>query len=173
MGESYLEYILSEVGSFWWKNVLRLNVLYRGIAKCSLGNGSTVLFWEDLWCPVVLNQRFPNLFQHASNSSTSVKEIMQAPDLASIFNLPLSQQTFDELAEMQELISAIPYDPATHDLWGNDRYSSQKLYKLAFSTLDAPRSFSLLWKCQCTPRIKFFAWLVLVDRLNTKVMLRR
>ena len=33
-----------EVGSFWWKDVLRLNVLYRGIAKCSLGNGSTVLF---------------------------------------------------------------------------------------------------------------------------------
>ena len=44
-----------EVGSFWWKDILRLNILYRGIAKCSLGNGSTVLFWEDLWCPVVLN----------------------------------------------------------------------------------------------------------------------
>ena len=78
---------------------------------------------------------------------------------------------------MQELISAIPYDPSTHDHWaflcGNDRYSLQKLYKLAFSTWHAPRSFSLLWKCQCTPRIKFFAWLVLVDRLNTEVMLRR
>ena len=51
-----------EVGSFWWKDVLQLNALYRGIAKCSLGNGSIVLFWDDLWCPVVLAQAFPNFF---------------------------------------------------------------------------------------------------------------
>lgn len=30
-----------------------------------------------------------------------------------------------------------------------------------------------MWKSKCTPRVKFFAWLVLVDRLNTKTMLRR
>ena len=156
---------------------MRLNVLYRGIAKCSLGNGSTILFWEDLWCPVVLNQSFPNLFQQVISGSTSVREILHAPDLASIFNLPLSQQAFDELLDLQDLISAIPYDTTENDhwsfVWGNDKYSSQKFYKLAFSTLDVPRSFSLLWKCQCTPRIKFFPWLVLVDRLNTKTMLRR
>ena len=33
-----------EVGSFWWKNLLRLSVLYRGIAKCQVGDGSIVLF---------------------------------------------------------------------------------------------------------------------------------
>jgi hypothetical protein len=31
-----------EMGSFWWKDVLRLNILFRGIAKCELGDGSTV-----------------------------------------------------------------------------------------------------------------------------------
>jgi hypothetical protein len=31
----------------------------------------------------------------------------------------------------------------------------------------------MIWKSSCIPRIKFFAWLVLVDRLNTKTMLRR
>ena len=30
-----------------------------------------------------------------------------------------------------------------------------------------------IWKSKCTPRIKFFAWLMMVDRLNTKIMLRR
>jgi len=34
----------SEVGSFWWKDLLRLNVLYRGIAKCTIGDGSIVAF---------------------------------------------------------------------------------------------------------------------------------
>jgi len=37
-----------EVGSFWWKDILRLHTLYRGIARCILGCGSSVLFWEDL-----------------------------------------------------------------------------------------------------------------------------
>ena len=31
-----------EVGSFWWKDILRLNTIYRGIAKCTLEN-------IDLW----------------------------------------------------------------------------------------------------------------------------
>jgi hypothetical protein len=30
------------MGSFWWKDVLRLNILFRGIAKCELGDGSLV-----------------------------------------------------------------------------------------------------------------------------------
>jgi len=79
-----------EVGFFWWKDVLRLNVLYRGIARCSLGNGSSILFWEDLWGPVVLALAFPNLYQYAANFSASVLNIMTAPDLVSAINLPLT-----------------------------------------------------------------------------------
>jgi len=37
-------HVSTEVGSFWWKDVLRLNVLYRGIAKCKIGDGTTVTF---------------------------------------------------------------------------------------------------------------------------------
>ena len=33
-----------EIGSFWWKDIFRLNTFYRGIARCSLGNGSSILF---------------------------------------------------------------------------------------------------------------------------------
>jgi hypothetical protein len=63
----------TEVGSFWWKDVLRLNVLYRGIAKCSLCKGSTVTFWEDLWYDVLLAQMFPRLFYFARNTAISVQ----------------------------------------------------------------------------------------------------
>jgi hypothetical protein len=30
-----------------------------------------------------------------------------------------------------------------------------------------------IWKSKCVPKIKFFAWLLLNDRLNTRNMLRR
>jgi hypothetical protein len=33
-----------EVGSFWWKDVLRLNIIFRGISRCHLGNGSSICF---------------------------------------------------------------------------------------------------------------------------------
>ena len=78
---------------------------------------------------------------------------------------------------MQNMISQIPYDETLKDRWtfrwGNERYSSQKVYKLAFAGLEVPRTFQWIWKSKCVPRIKFFAWLLAVDRLNTKTMLRR
>jgi hypothetical protein len=33
-----------EVGSFWWKDVHRLSYIFRNIARCSLGDGTTVTF---------------------------------------------------------------------------------------------------------------------------------
>lgn len=51
-----------EVGSFWWKDVFRLNTIYRGVARCTIGDGSTVSFWEDLWSPNMLADLYPRLF---------------------------------------------------------------------------------------------------------------
>jgi hypothetical protein len=34
-----------EVGSFWWKDILRLNVIFRNVSNCVLGNGASVCFW--------------------------------------------------------------------------------------------------------------------------------
>jgi hypothetical protein len=31
--------------SFWWRDVLKLCDLFRGIAKCNIGDGSTVFLW--------------------------------------------------------------------------------------------------------------------------------
>jgi hypothetical protein len=42
-----------------------------------------------------------------------------------------------------------------------------------FSAMEAHPIFKMVWRSRCTPRIKFFAWLILVDRLNTKTMLQR
>jgi hypothetical protein len=47
------------VGSFWWKDILRVQVLFRGIARCVLGNGAIITFWEDLWCDEVLSHKYP------------------------------------------------------------------------------------------------------------------
>ncbi|XP_066391949.1 two-component response regulator ORR33-like [Miscanthus floridulus] len=37
-----------EKGSFWWKDILRLHIKYRGVAICNPGIGDTIRFWDDL-----------------------------------------------------------------------------------------------------------------------------
>jgi hypothetical protein len=80
-----------ESGSFWWKDMLRLNTIYRGITKCELGNGSSICFWDDLWTDLVLSHTYPRLASFARNRGALVMKVMEVVDLYGLFILPLSQ----------------------------------------------------------------------------------
>jgi hypothetical protein len=43
----------------------------------------------------------------------------------------------------------------------------------SFISTVSENSFQWLWKSKCTPKMKFFGWLLLSDRINTRNMLRR
>jgi hypothetical protein len=135
----------SDIGSFWWKDLLKLNILYRGIAKCSLGDGSSITFWEDLGAGDVLSHKFPRLFSFVRNEIVSVKHVMQAADLDSLFHLPLSPEAFDEMLQLQDLVSLVPYDHTSKDSWflswGTQEFSSHCYYQSIFSTY-RPMAFS-------------------------------
>jgi len=121
---------------------IRLNSLYRSIASCSLGDGSTVLFWDDKWSHVILAETFPHLLQFSRNDRISVQGVMQAEDLDSLFILPLTQEAFTELESLQDLLQTISFDESVKDkwtlTWGSNTYSSSRLYKLASQGLDTP-----------------------------------
>ena len=36
-------------GSFWWKDITKLLVSFKGKAMVHINDGATCLFWEDLW----------------------------------------------------------------------------------------------------------------------------
>src|SRR6266540_4000229 len=91
-----------EVGSFWGKDVLRLNVLYKGIAKSNLGRGETVQVWDDLWADSVLSTKYNSLYAYVKNPRISVQNMLATTDIISMFNLPLSQQVFAEFMQFQE-----------------------------------------------------------------------
>jgi hypothetical protein len=58
-------------------------------------------------------------------------------------------------------------------IWGNAEFSSHKAYKAMIGHSPAPKIFSLIWKTSCQAKHKFFFWLLLHDRLNTRNLLRR
>jgi hypothetical protein len=77
-----------ELGSFWWKDILRLNGIYRGFSQCDIGDGVSACFWEDRWSESLLATSFARLASFALNSAASVKEVLEAEDLGAVVLLP-------------------------------------------------------------------------------------
>jgi hypothetical protein len=60
--EGEVPHATKDKGSFWWKDLLKLCDIYRGISKCTVGDLMTVLFWSDIWNDLLLQDKFPRLF---------------------------------------------------------------------------------------------------------------
>jgi hypothetical protein len=65
-------HLAREKGSFWWKDILRLNVHFRGVAMCIPNHGNTISFWEDLINGRVHSDIFPHLLDFAKDPRISL-----------------------------------------------------------------------------------------------------
>ena len=93
-------------GSFWWKDIFKLVDTYRSITTSKVSSGQTTLFWKDFWHNnELMCDRYPHLFSYVLNEDYSVAYMSNIEDLSASFALPLSVQAFDELQQINELIS--------------------------------------------------------------------
>jgi hypothetical protein len=74
--EGAIPHASREKGSFWWRDVLKLVDWLRGIARCRVGDETTVLFWEDIWNDHLLQQEYPRLYSYAKNKQVSVAQFL-------------------------------------------------------------------------------------------------
>jgi hypothetical protein len=75
-----------EKSSFWWKDLLKLCDLFRGIPTCNLGNGQS----EDNWNNKLLKETFPRIYSFARNKIISVSKFLENNDIQEQFHIPLS-----------------------------------------------------------------------------------
>jgi hypothetical protein len=166
----------SRIGSFWWRSLLSLVQNFKGLAAPIIGNGKTILFWDDLWNKGIPTQQYPKLFSFACNSKLSIKEAKQKEHLFEIFQLPLSEQAYEQYLELNEAWEQITMTN-TNDIWkfiwGSEIFSTKKTYKHLMGHIQVHHIFKSLWKNKCQPKHKVFYWLWLKNRLNTRNMLRR
>ena len=65
----------AEKGSFWWKDLLKLCDLFGKAATGTVGDGQSVLFWEDTWNNRLLKDLLPRLYSFARNRNISVAKV--------------------------------------------------------------------------------------------------
>jgi hypothetical protein len=109
--------VLGDKGSFWWRDPLKLCDIYRGIAQCTIGNGSTIMFWLDIWNEQLLQQKHPRLYSYAKNKNTSVAQFLQNNRIEEQFHLPLSVQAYEEYQDLQHTIQLIQISTKDKDKW--------------------------------------------------------
>lgn len=61
------------VGSFSWKAILKFLPKFKEIATCTVGQGTSAMFWHDNWDNGPLKIQFPELFSFVVSCSVSMK----------------------------------------------------------------------------------------------------
>lgn len=163
-------------GSFWWRDTLKLIDKFKGLASVIISNGQTCLFWDDLWNGQVRKQQFPELHSFAKNKRISLSKAVSTEELVNLFNLPLSVEAHSQFqfvqAELLELVFGEQNDSWTY-IWGSNQFSSSKAYKTLLGHSNVEHIFKWTWKTSCQGKHKIFFWLILVDRLSTRDLIRR
>lgn len=164
--------------SFWWRDITKLMLIYRGISQVSVSHGGNVLFWKDLWCNSILAESFPRAFSFATSEDVFVQDFLSATVLEETFHLPLSAQAHAKVRELQSQTRETTLttlhtgvDKWTY-VWGTSEFTSHKYYTFCFRDVHAHQSYKWIWKSKSTMKIKVFGWLLLLDRLNTWNMLK-
>jgi hypothetical protein len=171
-------HLAREKGSFWWKDILRLNVHFRGVAMCIPNHGNTISFWEDLISGKVHSDIFPHLLGFVKDPRIFLWALRQSASLLNCFRIPMSRGAYNDLLQLQNFLDDLyPVDQDGKDswiyIWGQHRYSSSKYYDYHFIDIQPNLTILWIWKSKCIPKIKFFAWLLLNDRFNSRNILRR
>ena len=163
-------------GSFWWKDINKLLLSYKGLAMVHIYDGATCLFWEDLWNNRVPAQQFLELFSFAKKKNISIKTARNANGPEALLHLPISDIPLQQLLilanDLNNLQQTQDFDIWSY-IWGSSTFSISKAYVHLTGHCVTHATFNWLWKSACQKKHKVFFWLLLKDRLSTRELLRR
>ena len=145
----------------------------------SPGAGDTIRLWRDLWDDTTLVRQYPHLCSYAKQEDISLlaaTEYVNDGDIYDLFHTPLSDTATQQYNNFVQKL-AMRTNQSEHDLWkipgASDKFKSNILYKLLRPFPPAPNPFQWIWKSCTLPKHKFFFWLSIQDRLNTRDLLTR
>jgi hypothetical protein len=105
-------------GSFWWKDCLLYDDIYKEHTSVNISSGNTCLLWSGNWKDSIREDDLPHLFSFAKNKYITVLEAWNKnnEELYDLFNLPLSVIAHEEFHTLQEELDYLAIT-TEHDKW--------------------------------------------------------
>ena len=154
--------------------------LFSAATKVTIGNGRRAPFWTSCWIrgrsPASL---FPSLYTHVKRKKRTVREAVFDGKLIQDIAHNLNAEILRDFVELWKLIHTLHLDQSCEQedtiVWtleSSGEYSAKSAYEIQFCGQTFSNFPKLIWKAWATPRIKFFLWLLLQDRVWTAARLQ-
>jgi hypothetical protein len=144
------------------------------ITTCKTNNGRATFFWHDRWLLTVpLATIYPTLYTHHLSPQARVADVLHA-GIETDLCPRLANTTAAELSSLLALLQdfQVTSDADVRTMIDSAPFSSRAAYKQLHVHLSND-DFTPIWKSRLPHRIRVFAWLLSLDRLNTREKLAR
>ncbi|CAN6228096.1 unnamed protein product [Urochloa humidicola] len=162
-----------------WDSMRTLLPLYQAITTVHLGDGRNTSFWMDVWDgDDSLSNRFPSLLSHCKKTGYSVDEIIRnglerhlVPRLTPAAQCEL--QTVNSIIRCTVLSMAADKRMSPFALPDGKLHTASLYRMLKASEGESSPAASFIWSNHAPPRVRFFTWLLVNDRIQSRANLHR
>jgi hypothetical protein len=64
-----------KVGSFWWRDVLKTMITYKGFFRVVVEDGQSTQLWFDQWDNIIPAIAYPEFFSFVTNKDITVRQV--------------------------------------------------------------------------------------------------
>ncbi|CAO2178466.1 unnamed protein product [Urochloa humidicola] len=143
-----------------------------------LGNGNATAFWEDRWNGGrSLAEAFPVLYSHVAHHGATVKEVLQQ-GLQSFLVPRLTPAATTELQDVLLIVASTSLHEVQDERHSSmsvteHRLSTRRIYRATISQDHKCPHYRFIWRNHAPPKVRFFAWLLIQDRVQHKSSLTK
>ena len=148
--------------------------LFNAATIVTVGDGRTASFWSSSWLNGTTPKSIaPKIFEASKKKKRCVKDALN--NLTWVADIAVNDFTLEHMAQFVSLwehLQNITLQPNTADsiswaLTSDGIYSAASAYKAQFIGSNLCSFDNLVWKTWAPPKCRFFAWLVVQNRLWT------
>ena len=144
----------------------------------SLGNGKSILFWEDVWIgDTPLRLEFPRLYDYCYNKTSLVSDCWVDGEWRIDFRRSLDPSDLTQWDHLLRVLAQTSISDTEDKVrWALEKkgvFSTRSMYHFLSDRGVLNGRMQRLWKSKLPMKIKVFLWLAFQDRLPTGIVLKR